>query len=180
MGITGHAASLSTGVGPTPTWESNIKKIKAWSFPKSRDWANWASKLFSFSQHTMNHNVYVYVCFAYCCISQYTILFCPTKAVVSFSIVFFFFCYRRLRWHSFQISHRLSHSIASLHISNQSAAQLNLLQKFSLLRLTAIMEKYSMSNKHGWTWWVPSLIGKEISLGGNNFFQFYYFDRRFN
>ncbi|XP_021141851.2 stAR-related lipid transfer protein 13 isoform X1 [Columba livia] len=65
---------------------------------------------------------------------------------------------RRLRWHSFQVSHRLSHSIASLHISNQSAAQLNLLQKFSLLRLTAIMEKYSMSNKHGWTWSVPKFM----------------------
>uniref|UniRef100_A0A8C4V6E9 StAR-related lipid transfer protein 13 n=1 Tax=Falco tinnunculus TaxID=100819 RepID=A0A8C4V6E9_FALTI len=65
---------------------------------------------------------------------------------------------RRLRWHSFQISHHLSHSIASLHISNQSAAQLNLLQKFSLLRLTAIMEKYSMSNKHGWTWSVPKFM----------------------
>ncbi|KAF4788051.1 StAR-related lipid transfer protein 13 [Turdus rufiventris] len=65
---------------------------------------------------------------------------------------------RQLRWHSFQISHRLSRSIASLHISNQSAAQLNLLQKFSLLRLTAIMEKYSMSNKHGWTWSVPKFM----------------------
>ncbi|XP_042694627.1 stAR-related lipid transfer protein 13 isoform X3 [Centrocercus urophasianus] len=65
---------------------------------------------------------------------------------------------RQLRWHSFQISHHLSNSIASLHISNQSAAQLNLLQKFSLLRLTAIMEKYSMSNKHGWTWSVPKFM----------------------
>ncbi|XP_029458537.1 stAR-related lipid transfer protein 13 isoform X2 [Rhinatrema bivittatum] len=65
---------------------------------------------------------------------------------------------RRLRWHSFQISHRFSHSMASLQISNQSAGQLNLLQKFSLLRLTAIMEKYSMSNKHGWTWSVPKFM----------------------
>ncbi|XP_077197959.1 stAR-related lipid transfer protein 13 isoform X1 [Paroedura picta] len=65
---------------------------------------------------------------------------------------------RRLRWHSFQISHQLSHTIGSLQISNQSAAQLNLLQKFSLLRLTAIMEKYSMSNKHGWTWSVPKFM----------------------
>ncbi|XP_072849874.2 stAR-related lipid transfer protein 13 isoform X2 [Pogona vitticeps] len=61
---------------------------------------------------------------------------------------------RRLRWHSFQISHQLE----SLQISRQSAAQLNLLQKFSLLRLTAIMEKYSMSNKHGWTWSVPKFM----------------------
>nr|XP_042698739.1 stAR-related lipid transfer protein 13 isoform X1 [Chrysemys picta bellii]XP_042698740.1 stAR-related lipid transfer protein 13 isoform X1 [Chrysemys picta bellii] len=65
---------------------------------------------------------------------------------------------RRLRWHSFQISHGLSHSSASLQLSNQSAAQLNLLQKFSLLRLTAIMEKYCMSNKHGWTWSVPKFM----------------------
>ncbi|XP_051963188.1 stAR-related lipid transfer protein 13-like isoform X2 [Xyrauchen texanus] len=64
----------------------------------------------------------------------------------------------RLRWPSFQISNRLSHSVASLQITSQSAAQLSLLQKFSLLRLTAIMEKYSMSNKHGWTWSVPKFM----------------------
>ncbi|KAM4699430.1 stAR-related lipid transfer protein 13 isoform 2-T2 [Discoglossus pictus] len=65
---------------------------------------------------------------------------------------------RRLRWNSFQISHQLSRSLASLQISNQSAGQLNLLQKFSLLRLTAIMENNSMSNKHGWTWSVPKFM----------------------
>ncbi|XP_058490001.1 stAR-related lipid transfer protein 13 isoform X2 [Solea solea] len=64
----------------------------------------------------------------------------------------------RLRWPSFQISNRLSHSVASLQITNQSAGQLSLLQKFSLLRLTAIMEKFSMSNKHGWTWSVPKFM----------------------
>ncbi|XP_061575684.1 stAR-related lipid transfer protein 13 isoform X5 [Cololabis saira] len=64
----------------------------------------------------------------------------------------------RLRWPSFQISNRISHSVASLQITNQSAGQLSLLQKFSLLRLTAIMEKYSMSNKHGWTWSVPKFM----------------------
>ncbi|XP_030600428.1 stAR-related lipid transfer protein 13 isoform X1 [Archocentrus centrarchus] len=64
----------------------------------------------------------------------------------------------RLRWPSFQISNRLSHSRASLQITNQSAGQLSLLQKFSLLCLTAIMEKYSMSNKHGWTWSVPKFM----------------------
>uniref|UniRef100_A0AAY4EYZ0 StAR-related lipid transfer protein 13 n=1 Tax=Denticeps clupeoides TaxID=299321 RepID=A0AAY4EYZ0_9TELE len=63
-----------------------------------------------------------------------------------------------LRWPSFQISNRISHSMASLQITNQSAGQLSLLQKFSLLRLTAIMEKYSMSNKHGWTWSVPKFM----------------------
>ncbi|KAI1903423.1 hypothetical protein AGOR_G00027020 [Albula goreensis] len=64
----------------------------------------------------------------------------------------------RLRWPSFRISNRLSQSGASLQITSQSTAQLSLLQKFSLLRLTAIMEKYSMSNKHGWTWSVPKFM----------------------
>ncbi|XP_018584111.1 stAR-related lipid transfer protein 8 isoform X3 [Scleropages formosus] len=59
---------------------------------------------------------------------------------------------RKLRWHSFQNSHRPSLNSASLEINLQSAAQLNLLQKFSLLRLTAIMEKYCSPNKHGWSW----------------------------
>ncbi|CAL8349238.1 unnamed protein product [Arctogadus glacialis] len=65
---------------------------------------------------------------------------------------------RRLRWPSFQIANRLSLSVASLQITNQSAGQLSLLQKFSLLRLTATMEKYSMSNRHGWTWSVPKFM----------------------
>lgn len=64
----------------------------------------------------------------------------------------------RLRWPSFRISNRLSQSGVSLQINSQSACQLCLLQKFSLLRLTAIMEKYSMSNKHGWTWSVPKFM----------------------
>ncbi|XP_016042412.2 stAR-related lipid transfer protein 13 isoform X5 [Erinaceus europaeus] len=65
---------------------------------------------------------------------------------------------RRLRWNSFQLSHQPQLSTTSPHISNQTAGQLNLLQRFSLLRLTAIMEKYSMSNKHGWTWSVPKFM----------------------
>ncbi|XP_036027816.1 stAR-related lipid transfer protein 13 isoform X2 [Onychomys torridus] len=65
---------------------------------------------------------------------------------------------RRLRWSSFQLSHQPQPSPATLHISSQTAAQLNLLQRFSLLRLTAIMEKYSMSSKHGWTWSVPKFM----------------------
>ncbi|XP_015861273.1 stAR-related lipid transfer protein 13 isoform X3 [Peromyscus maniculatus bairdii] len=65
---------------------------------------------------------------------------------------------RRLRWSSFQLSHQPQPSPATPHISSQTAAQLNLLQRFSLLRLTAIMEKYSMSSKHGWTWSVPKFM----------------------
>ncbi|KAM4859838.1 stAR-related lipid transfer protein 13 isoform 1-T1 [Thomomys bottae] len=65
---------------------------------------------------------------------------------------------RRLRWNSFQLSHQPQPSPASPHISSQTASQLNLLQRFSLLRLTATMEKYSLSNKHGWTWSVPKFM----------------------
>ncbi|XP_053419130.1 stAR-related lipid transfer protein 13 isoform X2 [Nycticebus coucang] len=65
---------------------------------------------------------------------------------------------RRLRWNSFQLSHQPRLAPASPHISSQTAGQLNLLQRFSLLRLTAVMEKYSMSNKHGWTWSVPKFM----------------------
>uniref|UniRef100_G1QKB2 StAR related lipid transfer domain containing 13 n=1 Tax=Nomascus leucogenys TaxID=61853 RepID=G1QKB2_NOMLE len=65
---------------------------------------------------------------------------------------------RRLRWNSFQLSHQPRPAPASPHISSQTANQLSLLQRFSLLRLTAIMEKHSMSNKHGWTWSVPKFM----------------------
>nr|XP_020476081.1 stAR-related lipid transfer protein 13 isoform X2 [Monopterus albus] len=64
----------------------------------------------------------------------------------------------RLRWPSFRTSDHLNQPASSLQISSQSAGQLSLLQKFSLLRLTAIMEKHSMSNKHGWTWSVPKFM----------------------
>ncbi|XP_008053595.1 stAR-related lipid transfer protein 13 isoform X1 [Carlito syrichta] len=65
---------------------------------------------------------------------------------------------RRLRWNSFQLSHQPRPAPTSPHISSQTAGQLNLLQRFSLLRLTAVMEKYSMTNKHGWTWAVPKFM----------------------
>uniref|UniRef100_A0AAZ3SSJ6 StAR-related lipid transfer (START) domain containing 13a n=1 Tax=Oncorhynchus tshawytscha TaxID=74940 RepID=A0AAZ3SSJ6_ONCTS len=64
----------------------------------------------------------------------------------------------RHRWPSLRLSDRLSQSDSSLQISTQSAVQLSLLKKLSLLRLTAIMEKYSTSNKHGWTWSVPTFL----------------------
>ncbi|KAL2094680.1 hypothetical protein ACEWY4_009399 [Coilia grayii] len=65
---------------------------------------------------------------------------------------------RKLRWHSFQNSHRPSVTAASLEINRQSAAQLNLLQKLSLLRLTAIMERHCDTSKHGWNWAVPKFM----------------------
>ncbi|XP_066515550.1 stAR-related lipid transfer protein 8 isoform X2 [Hoplias malabaricus] len=63
---------------------------------------------------------------------------------------------RKLRWHSFQNSHRPSISSASQEINHQSTAQLNLLQKYSLLRLTAVLEKHT--RQHGWSWSVPKFM----------------------
>uniref|UniRef100_A0A8C4PYK4 DLC1 Rho GTPase activating protein n=1 Tax=Eptatretus burgeri TaxID=7764 RepID=A0A8C4PYK4_EPTBU len=65
---------------------------------------------------------------------------------------------QRLRWHSFQTSHRPSLGSASLHIESQSVAQMNLAQRLCLLRLTALMEKYTPSNRHGWNWAVPKFM----------------------
>ncbi|KAL8181298.1 UNVERIFIED_CONTAM: hypothetical protein K2H54_053236 [Gekko kuhli] len=65
---------------------------------------------------------------------------------------------RKLRWHSFQNSHRPSLTSASLEINRQSAAQLHLLQKCSLLCLTAIMEKYAAPHKQTWAWTVPKFM----------------------
>ncbi|XP_068134709.1 rho GTPase-activating protein 7 isoform X2 [Hyperolius riggenbachi] len=62
------------------------------------------------------------------------------------------------RWHSFQSSHRPSLRSASLQINCQSVTQINLLQKFSLLKLTALLEKYTPSNKHGFSWAVPKFM----------------------
>ncbi|XP_062991247.1 rho GTPase-activating protein 7 isoform X2 [Elgaria multicarinata webbii] len=64
----------------------------------------------------------------------------------------------RMRWHSFQSSHRPSFSSALLQIDCQSVAQMNLLQKYSLLKLTALLEKYTPSNKHGFSWAVPKFM----------------------
>uniref|UniRef100_A0A0D9S0L9 Rho-GAP domain-containing protein n=1 Tax=Chlorocebus sabaeus TaxID=60711 RepID=A0A0D9S0L9_CHLSB len=64
----------------------------------------------------------------------------------------------RQRWHSFQSSHRPSLNSVSVQINYQSVAQMNLLQKYSLLKLTALLEKYTPSNKHGFSWAVPKFM----------------------
>ncbi|XP_040907340.1 rho GTPase-activating protein 7 isoform X2 [Toxotes jaculatrix] len=45
-------------------------------------------------------------------------------------------------------------------VENQSVSQFLLLQKVSLLKLTALMDKYSPSSKQGWNWTVPKLPRK--------------------
>ncbi|XP_057168190.1 stAR-related lipid transfer protein 8 isoform X2 [Ursus arctos] len=65
---------------------------------------------------------------------------------------------RKLRWHSFQNSHRPSLNSESLEINRQFAGQIHLLHKGSLLRLTAFMEKYTVPHKPGWVWSVPKFM----------------------
>uniref|UniRef100_A0A8C8RFY9 Rho GTPase-activating protein 7 n=1 Tax=Pelusios castaneus TaxID=367368 RepID=A0A8C8RFY9_9SAUR len=48
----------------------------------------------------------------------------------------------------------------SAQIDDQSAAQLNRIQKLALLKLTALMDKYSPSSKQGWNWTVAKFIRK--------------------
>ncbi|KAM4677753.1 rho GTPase-activating protein 7-like isoform 2-T2 [Discoglossus pictus] len=48
----------------------------------------------------------------------------------------------------------------SLQLDSQSAAHLNRIQKLALLKLTALMDKYSPSSKQGWNWNVPKFIRK--------------------
>lgn len=50
----------------------------------------------------------------------------------------------RVRWHSFQRQHRIKYvGIQSPQIESLSVAQIATLQKFCLLKLTALMEKYA-------------------------------------
>ncbi|NXH61804.1 RHG07 protein, partial [Rhabdornis inornatus] len=48
----------------------------------------------------------------------------------------------------------------SLHTDGQSAAQLARTQKLALLKLTALMDRYSPSSKQGWNWTIPKFIKK--------------------
>ncbi|NXO90031.1 RHG07 protein, partial [Certhia brachydactyla] len=48
----------------------------------------------------------------------------------------------------------------SLQTDDQSAAQLARTQKLALLKLTALMDRYSPSSKQGWNWTIPKFIKK--------------------
>ncbi|XP_077864300.1 rho GTPase-activating protein 7-like [Saccoglossus kowalevskii] len=59
----------------------------------------------------------------------------------------------RIRWHSFSKSHRPSLNSRPFQIHNLSAGQIMVLRKLSLLKLTAMMERYSISNR-SWSGWI--------------------------
>ncbi|XP_033101300.1 rho GTPase-activating protein 7-like isoform X2 [Anneissia japonica] len=64
----------------------------------------------------------------------------------------------RIRWHSFQKSHRPSLNSRPFQINNMSVGQLMYVRKLSLLRLTALMERYSVSCRSGWSWMMPRFM----------------------
>ncbi|KAK3599497.1 hypothetical protein CHS0354_006631 [Potamilus streckersoni] len=68
----------------------------------------------------------------------------------------------RIRWHSFQKSHRPSTGSRNLQIYNLSAGHIMLLHKLSLLKLTALLEKYS-PNRSAWSWTVPRFMKRNKS-----------------
>uniref|UniRef100_A0A8C0ISL2 Rho GTPase-activating protein 7 n=1 Tax=Chelonoidis abingdonii TaxID=106734 RepID=A0A8C0ISL2_CHEAB len=61
---------------------------------------------------------------------------------------------------SIRVKPEPTRSNLSVQIDNQSAAHLNLIQKHALLKLTALMDKYSPSSKQGWNWTIPKFIRK--------------------
>uniref|UniRef100_A0A4W4DR70 DLC1 Rho GTPase activating protein n=1 Tax=Electrophorus electricus TaxID=8005 RepID=A0A4W4DR70_ELEEL len=64
----------------------------------------------------------------------------------------------KLRWPSFQSSHRPSGSSSHLQVGCQSVQQMNLLRKYSLLKITALLEKHTPASKHGFSWAVPKFM----------------------
>uniref|UniRef100_A0A3Q2PPF3 Si:dkeyp-23e4.3 n=1 Tax=Fundulus heteroclitus TaxID=8078 RepID=A0A3Q2PPF3_FUNHE len=64
---------------------------------------------------------------------------------------------RQLCWYSKQNRAPLTSSPG---LESQLASQILRLQKLSLLKLTALMDKYSPSSKQGWSWTVPKTLTK--------------------
>ncbi|XP_076869693.1 rho GTPase-activating protein 7 isoform X2 [Brachyhypopomus gauderio] len=65
---------------------------------------------------------------------------------------------QKLRWPSFQSSHRPSGTSFQLQVGCQSVLQMNLLRKYSLLKITALLEKHAPTSKHGFSWAVPKFM----------------------
>ncbi|CAL1531365.1 unnamed protein product, partial [Lymnaea stagnalis] len=68
---------------------------------------------------------------------------------------------KKLRWNSFQKCHRPDVTSRAMQINSLSVSQLVRLQKWSLLKLTGIMEKCLPVNKSGWNWMVPRFMKRQ-------------------
>ncbi|XP_031563482.1 rho GTPase-activating protein 7-like isoform X2 [Actinia tenebrosa] len=67
---------------------------------------------------------------------------------------------QRTRWHSFERSTKPHIHVLSTKICKLSAGQLAVLRKYSLLKLTALMERYAHSNRGMWNWSFPQFLKK--------------------
>ncbi|XP_052278825.1 uncharacterized protein LOC127877199 isoform X2 [Dreissena polymorpha] len=63
----------------------------------------------------------------------------------------------RIRWHSFQKSHRPTSENRNLQIASLTARQILVLRKLLLLKLTALIEKHA-PNRSGWSMTVPRFM----------------------
>ncbi|NWS80243.1 RHG07 protein, partial [Toxostoma redivivum] len=62
--------------------------------------------------------------------------------------------------HQWSVEESVNLESLSLQTDGQSAAQLARTQKLALLKLTALMDRYSPSSKQGWNWTIPKFIKK--------------------
>ncbi|RUS85538.1 hypothetical protein EGW08_006681, partial [Elysia chlorotica] len=65
---------------------------------------------------------------------------------------------KKIRWHSFQRSHRPDVTCRAQQVNALTVGQLVRLQKLALLKLTGIMEKCLPVNKSGWNWMMPRFM----------------------
>ncbi|XP_050523367.1 rho GTPase-activating protein 7 [Daktulosphaira vitifoliae] len=65
-----------------------------------------------------------------------------------------------VRWHSFQKTKQRPDSLVGHTIGSLTVGQLLVLRKLSLLKLTAIMERYCPTHRTGWNWELPKFMRK--------------------
>ncbi|KAJ7356191.1 Dynein light chain Tctex-type [Desmophyllum pertusum] len=66
----------------------------------------------------------------------------------------------KVRWHSFEKSSKPEIRVASPKICDLTAGQLAVLRKYSLLKLTALMERHTHSHRGMWNWSFPHFLKK--------------------
>ncbi|CAG5124821.1 unnamed protein product, partial [Candidula unifasciata] len=67
---------------------------------------------------------------------------------------------KKLRWNSFQNSHKPDVNSRAMQINQLTVYQMVRLQKLCLLKLTAIMEKCLPVSRSGWNWMMPRFMKK--------------------
>ncbi|CAI6355948.1 unnamed protein product [Macrosiphum euphorbiae] len=65
-----------------------------------------------------------------------------------------------VRWHSFQKTKNRPNSLAGQMVGSLTVGQLLVLRKFTLLKLTAIIERYCPTHRTGWNWELPKFMRK--------------------